>query len=81
MLIWDNRCTLHRGTGYDYARYKRDLRRANVNESGEERSAVPVFLIPPAGSFREASLTESPAKPFACKACIGMPEKADCLDH
>jgi alpha-ketoglutarate-dependent 2,4-dichlorophenoxyacetate dioxygenase len=48
MLIWDNRCMLHRGTGYDYARYKRDLRRANVNESGEERSAVPVFLIPPA---------------------------------
>lgn len=48
MLIWDNRCTLHRGTEYDYTRYKRDLRRANVNESGEERSAVPVFLIPPA---------------------------------
>ncbi|MBO9576664.1 MAG: TauD/TfdA family dioxygenase [Sphingobium sp.] len=48
MLIWDNRCTLHRGTEYDYARYKRDLRRANVNESGEERSNVPVMLIPPA---------------------------------
>lgn len=40
MLIWDNRCMLHRGTGFDYARYKRDLRRANVNESGEERSAI-----------------------------------------
>ncbi|HEY1125580.1 MAG TPA: TauD/TfdA family dioxygenase [Sphingobium sp.] len=53
MLIWDNRCTLHRGTEYDYARYKRDLRRANVNESGEERSAVPVFLIPPAGSAQQ----------------------------
>jgi len=48
MLIWDNRCMLHRGTEYDYARYKRDLRRANVNESGEERSAVPVMLIPAA---------------------------------
>ena len=53
MLIWDNRCMLHRGTEYDYARYKRDLRRANVNESGEERSAVPVFLIPPAGSAQQ----------------------------
>ena len=41
MVIWDNRCTLHRGTGFDYERHKRDLRRANVNESGEERSAVP----------------------------------------
>ncbi len=44
LLIWDNRCTLHRGTGFDYARYKRDLRRANVNESGEERSAIPESL-------------------------------------
>jgi alpha-ketoglutarate-dependent 2,4-dichlorophenoxyacetate dioxygenase len=53
MLIWDNRCALHRGTEYDYARYKRDLRRANVNESGEERSAVPVFLIPPADNSQK----------------------------
>jgi alpha-ketoglutarate-dependent 2,4-dichlorophenoxyacetate dioxygenase len=43
MLIWDNRCTVHRGTEFDYARHKRDLRRANVNESGEERSAVPAM--------------------------------------
>jgi alpha-ketoglutarate-dependent 2,4-dichlorophenoxyacetate dioxygenase len=41
MLIWDNRCTLHRGTEFDYERHKRDLRRANVNEYGEERSAIP----------------------------------------
>jgi alpha-ketoglutarate-dependent 2,4-dichlorophenoxyacetate dioxygenase len=40
MLIWDNRCTLHRGTEFDYATYKRDLRRANINEYGEERSAI-----------------------------------------
>ncbi len=52
MLIWDNRCTLHRGTEYDYRRYKRDLRRANVNESGEEGSAVSVLLIPAAYEAR-----------------------------
>jgi len=40
LLIWDNRCALHRGTEFDYERYKRDLRRANVNEYGEERSAI-----------------------------------------
>ncbi|MCW2383133.1 MULTISPECIES: TauD/TfdA dioxygenase family protein [unclassified Sphingobium] len=40
LLIWDNRYALHRGTAFDYARYKRDLRRANVNEYGEERSAI-----------------------------------------
>ena len=44
MLIWDNRCVIHRGTEYDYANHKRDLRRANVNEYGEERSAVPEEL-------------------------------------
>jgi len=40
LLIWDNRYALHRGTEFDYARYKRDLRRTNVNEYGEERSAI-----------------------------------------
>jgi alpha-ketoglutarate-dependent 2,4-dichlorophenoxyacetate dioxygenase len=40
VLIWDNRCMLHRGTVFDYATYKRDLRRANINEYGEERSAI-----------------------------------------
>jgi len=54
MLIWDNRCTLHRGTEFDYTRHKRDLRRCNVNESGPETSAIPdtvEFRIPaePAG--------------------------------
>lgn len=46
LIIWDNRCALHRGTQFDYARYKRDLRRANVNEYGEEASAVHVALTP-----------------------------------
>jgi alpha-ketoglutarate-dependent 2,4-dichlorophenoxyacetate dioxygenase len=41
ILIWDNRCTLHRGTQYDYRRYKRDMRRATVNEAGEDASAIP----------------------------------------
>jgi alpha-ketoglutarate-dependent 2,4-dichlorophenoxyacetate dioxygenase len=44
ILIWDNRCTLHRGTEYDYRRYKRDMRRATVNEAGEDRSAIPEGL-------------------------------------
>jgi len=41
MLIWDNRCTLHRGTEYDYRNHRRDMRRATVNEAGEDRSAIP----------------------------------------
>ena len=44
ILIWDNRCTLHRGTEYDYRHHKRDMRRATVNEAGEDRSAIPAGL-------------------------------------
>ncbi|MGX7894760.1 TauD/TfdA dioxygenase family protein [Tsuneonella sp. HG222] len=44
IVIWDNRCTLHRGTEYDYRRYKRDMRRSTINESGPERSAIPEHL-------------------------------------
>lgn len=44
ILIWDNRCTLHRGTEYDYRRHKRDMRRATINEIGEDRSAIPAGM-------------------------------------
>ena len=44
ILIWDNRCTLHRGTAYDYRNHKRDMRRATINEAGEDRSAIPAEL-------------------------------------
>ena len=38
LVIWDNRCTLHRATPFDRQRYKRDCRRTTVNEHGEERT-------------------------------------------
>ena len=44
ILIWDNRCALHRGTEYDYRNHKRDMRRATINEAGEDRSAIPEGL-------------------------------------
>jgi alpha-ketoglutarate-dependent 2,4-dichlorophenoxyacetate dioxygenase len=39
LLIWDNRCTLHRATPLLTDAYKRDVRRATVNEYGPEVSA------------------------------------------
>ena len=30
LVLWDNRCTMHRGTDYDDLRWKRDLQRATV---------------------------------------------------
>ena len=33
MVIWDNRCTMHRARPFDDRRYKRDMRRATVQDS------------------------------------------------
>ena len=34
LLVYDNRCLLHRATPYDIARYKRVLQRTTVSDSG-----------------------------------------------
>jgi alpha-ketoglutarate-dependent 2,4-dichlorophenoxyacetate dioxygenase len=31
LVIWDNRCTLHRATPFDYLHHKRDLRRTTIS--------------------------------------------------
>jgi alpha-ketoglutarate-dependent 2,4-dichlorophenoxyacetate dioxygenase len=33
LVIWDNRCTLHRGRPYDDQRYTRDMRRMTLEDS------------------------------------------------
>ena len=35
MVIWDNLCSMHRGGDFDYARFKRDMRRTTVREGTE----------------------------------------------
>jgi len=40
LLIWDNRCTMHAATPLPSDRYKRDVRRATINEYGPEVSAA-----------------------------------------
>jgi alpha-ketoglutarate-dependent 2,4-dichlorophenoxyacetate dioxygenase len=40
LVVWDNRCTLHRAAGYDVYKYKRDLRRTTINEHGPEISST-----------------------------------------
>ena len=49
LVIWDNRCTLHRAAGYDVYKYKRDLRRATINEYGPEISSTDAIGVPPYG--------------------------------
>ena len=34
LVMWDNRCTLHRGTDYDEQRWERDMQRATVSDVG-----------------------------------------------
>lgn len=36
LVIWDNRCTLHRGRPYDEANHRRDMRRATVEDLASE---------------------------------------------
>jgi alpha-ketoglutarate-dependent 2,4-dichlorophenoxyacetate dioxygenase len=40
LVVWDNRCVLHRATPYDTARYKRLMQRTTV--SGDPRELAPV---------------------------------------
>ncbi|HEU4593316.1 MAG TPA: TauD/TfdA family dioxygenase [Steroidobacteraceae bacterium] len=47
LLIWDNRCTLHRATPYPLFEHKRDMRRATINEYGPEVSSTTALGIPP----------------------------------
>ena len=39
LVIWDNRCTMHAATPLLSNDYRRDMRRATVNETGPEISA------------------------------------------
>ena len=40
LVMWDNRCTMHRGTEYDERRWKRDMHRATVSDIGNTREAL-----------------------------------------
>lgn len=40
LVIWDNRCTLHRATSVEHIPHPRDLRRTTINEHGPERAST-----------------------------------------
>ena len=40
LVIWDNRCTLHRVTSFDDLHHRRDMRRTTINEHGPERAST-----------------------------------------
>ena len=40
LVIWDNRCTLHRGTPFEDLKYKCDMRRTTIDEYAPSWAAV-----------------------------------------
>jgi alpha-ketoglutarate-dependent 2,4-dichlorophenoxyacetate dioxygenase len=42
LVIWDNRCTMHRVRPYDEAQHRRDLRRVMVQNAGESLNGEPL---------------------------------------
>jgi len=40
LVMWDNRCTMHRGRPYDDARYRRDMHRTTVRDSASTLDQV-----------------------------------------
>ncbi|HEX3171782.1 MAG TPA: TauD/TfdA family dioxygenase, partial [Burkholderiales bacterium] len=44
LVMWDNRCTMHRGTDYDDLRWVRDMRRVTISDVANscEQAGVPI---------------------------------------
>jgi alpha-ketoglutarate-dependent 2,4-dichlorophenoxyacetate dioxygenase len=41
LVMWDNRCTMHRGTPFDDTRWPRDLQRATTSDRADVFGAAP----------------------------------------
>ena len=44
LVIWDNRCTMHRGTEFDDLRWKRDMQRATVSDVANSCEQVGIAI-------------------------------------
>jgi alpha-ketoglutarate-dependent 2,4-dichlorophenoxyacetate dioxygenase len=46
LVLWDNRCTMHRGREYDDLTYTRDMRRTTVSEHASSLEQEPALTAP-----------------------------------
>ena len=62
LVVWDDRCTLHRGLAYDDARWRRDVQRATVSDVANtcEQEGIPAAAEQ--ASVAEAGLTPAGAR-------------------
>ena len=54
LVMWDNRCTMHRGTEYDDLRWVRDMRRVTISDVANTCEQEGVPLPAPAAARRTA---------------------------
>ena len=47
LVMWDDRCTMHRGTDFDDLRWARDVRRATVNDVANTCQQQGIAVAPP----------------------------------
>jgi len=47
LVMWDDRCTMHRGTGFDDLRWIRDVRRATVSDVANTCEQQGIAVAPP----------------------------------
>jgi alpha-ketoglutarate-dependent 2,4-dichlorophenoxyacetate dioxygenase len=57
LVMWDNRCTMHRGTDYDDLRWVRDMRRVTISDIANtcEQENVPLPVPAPARRSAQAA--------------------------
>jgi len=49
LVMWDDRCTMHRGTEFDDLRWTRDVRRATVSDIANTCEQQGIVVAPPSG--------------------------------
>jgi alpha-ketoglutarate-dependent 2,4-dichlorophenoxyacetate dioxygenase len=48
-VMWDDRCTMHRGTEFDDLRWTRDVRRATVSDLANTCEQQGIAIVRPTG--------------------------------
>ena len=57
LVLWDNRCTMHRGTDFDDLRWRRDMQRATVKDASNTLEQEGLAI-------REKNITPAPKEEF-----------------
>jgi hypothetical protein len=65
LVMWDNRCTMHRGTEFDDLRWRRDVQRATVCDVANSCEQEGIEIAAAQEKFRLRALRESYTKVYS----------------